>query len=233
MNRFKTVLLSASVLMAACSAASAADVYGRDGGFKDEPYMPAITSWAGFYAGVHLGSTFEDDIAIVIETEDYGDGELAGSIDNALTGGIHVGYNWQNNSSLVLGVEAAIGLIDDEAGDFEITDYLASIRGRIGYGTDSTLVYATGGVAFLGYAEDFIEGADEETAVGFVVGGGIERKLNTNLSIGVEGLYYDFSSDIAEGTIEGSPADADLERSFWTAQVRLNYHLGGRGEALK
>lgn len=235
MNAFKTALLGASLLVAASAAASAADVYKRDGGFKDEPsYQPAITSWAGFYAGVHAGATFGDELELVVDVEDIGEASASDDVDSAFVGGIHVGYNWQRNSNLVLGVEASLSLLGDEIEDTDLTEYLASLRGRIGYGTNDTLFYATGGVAFLKYADEFIDGADEETAVGFVVGAGIERKLTSNISIGVEGLYYDFSSDIGEFEVGDTTGDAELERNFWTVQARLNYHFNsGSQEPLK
>jgi outer membrane immunogenic protein len=93
----------------------------------------------------------------------------------------------------------------------------------VGYGFDRTLVYATGGVAFLGYNEDLrVNGREvDDTAVGFVVGGGIDHKINDKVSIGAEALYYS-----ADAEVEG--AGNDLERDFWTVQARLNYHFGSR-----
>ncbi len=109
----------------------------------------------------------------------------------------------------------------------DLTDYLASLRGRIGYAFDKALVYATGGVAFLGYSDDIADGLDDDVAVGYVVGGGVEYKLTNNLSVGVEGLYYNFSSDFnsAVEAEEFEGFSAELDRDFWTVQARLNYHF--------
>ncbi len=58
-------------------------------------------------------------------------------------GGVHAGYNWQKDGPLVLGIEGDV-MFGDEV------DYLASIRGRIGYAMGDVLLYGTGGVAFMG-----------------------------------------------------------------------------------
>ncbi len=60
-----------------------------------------------------------------------------------MAGGLHVGYNWQKPGGWVFGIEGDVSFADD-------IDYLATIRGRLGYAMDSTLIYATGGAAFIG-----------------------------------------------------------------------------------
>jgi opacity protein-like surface antigen len=56
-------------------------------------------------------------------------------------GGVHVGYNWQDES-WVFGLEGDIAAVEDA---FE---YLASVRGRLGWASDNMLFFATGGMAF-------------------------------------------------------------------------------------
>jgi outer membrane immunogenic protein len=212
----KTALLGATLLIGAAGAASAADVYERKGSFKDAPesYMPPIT-WTGFYAGIHAGSTFGDHI-------DTSNSDIENpNVDSAFVGGVHIGYNWQRSPNWVVGIEGSVDFVDDELNGDNLTDYLASIRGRIGYAFGGNLLYGTGGVAFLSYDRDI------DDAVGFVVGAGFERKLTDNISFGVEGLYYDFSS-------ESNAQDTDVDRNLWTVQARLSYHFNrGYDEALK
>ncbi len=204
------------------SVANAADIYER-GSFKDTPsYLPAIT-WTGFYIGAHAGSTFNDEIELNIE-DDSNLITLLGDVDESFIGGVHVGYNWQGDSNIVLGIEGSLSFLDDD----DLTDYLASLRGRLGVALDRTLVYATGGVAFLGYDDVLADILDDDPAIGFVVGAGVEHKLTDNISVGVEGLYYDFSSDIDTDDDEVS---AELDRSFWTVQARINYHFTSGYEA--
>lgn len=202
----KLALLSTAFVLGAASAASAADL-GR-GSYKDAPsaYMPAIT-WTGFYFGGNVGVSFDDN-----------DDNNQGSDDDDTTwlAGVHVGYNWQKHGPWVFGIEGDVSFADD-------IDYLATIRGRLGYAMGSTLVYATGGAAFLGFEDDF---SDDDTLTGWVAGLGIEHKLRENLSIGLEGLYYSFDDD---DSIFG-----DEELDTWTVRARLSYHLtSGYAEPLK
>jgi outer membrane immunogenic protein len=204
MNSFKLALLGATFLAstAIISGANAADVYGRGGSIKDGPvdYMPAIT-WTGFYFGAHLGGAFNDD-------DNGGDDD-----DTVFLGGLHAGYNWQKPSNIVFGVEGDVSFADD-------IDYLASIRGRLGFTTGPTLFYATGGAAFLGVEDIF---GDDDTLNGWVVGLGAEHKLRENVSLGLEGLYYDFSDD-----------DDFDDADFWAIRARLTYHFTDpRGEPLR
>jgi len=201
-------LLGATFLIGAAGAASAADLGGGGGGgYKDGPsdYNPGIT-WSGFYFGANAGAEFID-----IDSED-------GDEDAVFIGGIHVGYNWQKHGPWVFGIEGDVNFVDDEG-----TDYLASIRGRLGYAMGPTLLYATGGAAFLGLDS----GDDDEDAItGFVVGGGLEHKIRENVSIGVEGLYYSFDGE------DFGLNDEDVDS--YTIRARLTYHLNsGYGDALK
>lgn len=183
-------LVSAAALMIAAPAAKAADVYDGGGSIKDTgpvDYTPTL-AWTGFYLGGNIGAAFDD--------EDDSDEEFIG--------GAHLGYNWQRSSNLVLGLEGDVDFADG-------LDYLATIRGRIGYGAGPALIYATGGVAFIGLDDD-IDDIDE---TGWVLGGGLDYKIRDNWSVGAEGLYYNFDAD---------DGDAD----FWTARARLTYHFGSR-----
>jgi outer membrane immunogenic protein len=208
LKTLKLALLGATFLIGAAGAASAADVYNKGGGYKDGPvpeYQQGI-SWTGFYFGANAGAEFID-----IENED-------GEDDAVFIGGIHVGYNWQKHGPWVFGIEGDVNFVDDEG-----TDYLASIRGRLGYAAGSTLLYATGGAAFLGLDS----GDDDEDAItGFVVGGGLEHKIRENVSIGVEGLYYSFDGE--DFGLDNEDVDS------FTIRARLTYHLGGGySDALK
>lgn len=216
--------MGSAFLFGAATAASAADIYGKGGGLKDEPYAYAPITWAGFYVGGHIGATVSDQASL--SDDDF---FIGTDIDNSLTGGVHFGYNWQTPSNWVYGIEADVGVIDDEAFDTDISDYLATIRGRAGIAAGNSLLYATAGVAFLGYSDDVVDftGVDD-TAIGFVVGGGVEHKLSERFSIGLEGLYYNFSSDT-------DLEDVDLDRDLWEIRARATYHFnaGGYDAALK
>ena len=61
--------------------------------------------------------------------------------DASLVGGAHAGFNWQN-AQWVYGVEADIAAVEDTY------EYVASLRGKLGWAYEKVLLYATAGVAF-------------------------------------------------------------------------------------
>lgn len=210
MKALKIALLGATVLISGSFAANAADVYGR-ASMKDAPeYIPSI-SWTGFYLGVHGGGAFSDGAEL-----SWNGGYDEVEIDNSYLLGGHLGYNMQTSGNLVLGLE---GDISHSNADF--TSFVGTLRGRVGVAMNSTLLYATGGVAYADWDD-----APLDSSVGWVVGAGLEHKLTNNLSVGAESLYYSFEDDYDDrGTV-------DVERDFVAVRARLTYHFGGR-DALK
>lgn len=101
------------------------------------------------------------------------------------------------------------------------TDWMASVRPRIGYSFGRILLYATGGVAFnnttvtsratastrefvtvagfgtffLGSNFDTVNGSDEKTMVGWTVGGGLEYQITNWLTAGVEYRHTEFGDE--------------------------------------
>jgi outer membrane immunogenic protein len=246
MKIMKNAMLGFAMLVGAgvVSSANAADIYSK-GSLKDGPaeYMPAIT-WTGFYVGGHVGAAFFDqknknchsypvltdttvsrskesdycyeDISKALIIDDgYSDHDSNDGLDDTTwLAGIHLGYNWQRSNGVVFGLEGDVSFADD-------IDYLASFRGRLGYARGATLLYGTGGVAFIGL-DDTLGGDD--SATGWVAGLGVEHKLRDNLSIGLEGLYYSFD--------DLDSFDDDL--AFWTVRARLTYHFtDSRSDPLK
>jgi outer membrane immunogenic protein len=196
------------------SGANAADVYARGGSLKDAPapYMPAIT-WAGFYIGANAGAAFNNDDNRHVFDDGKGNLFVFETNDDAVfVGGGHIGYNWQREGGWVFGIEGDIDGVDSD-----IVDFLATIRGRLGWAFGPSLLYATGGVAFAGLNDDIFR---DDTATGFVVGLGWDYKLRENWSVGLEGLYYNFEDN---RDVVGFDDNVD----FWTVRARLSYHFGG------
>ena len=126
-----------------------------------------------------------------------------------------VGYDKQMGK-FVLGVVGEIGTADvrDTVSAFSVTpafyyierqiDYTAALRLRAGYTVaESTLLYATGGLAYAkldqtfetsNTANSFTVLADDK-AWGFQLGGGIEQKIGKAFSLGLEYLYTGYSDD--------------------------------------
>ena len=83
---------------------------------------------------------------------------FAGVSSNGWLEGLHAGYNWQGFglAALVAGIETDVaaasvyGQGSDAIGDFYHSrlEALGTVRGRIGYTWDRTLLYFTGGLAW-------------------------------------------------------------------------------------
>ena len=191
----KRLLIAGASVLALSSAAFAADLP------PVEPMMPveAPFSWTGFYVGIHGGGAWGDaDGDDGVEDFDFGDIE-------GFVIGAQAGYLWQADW-FVFGIEADGSFADLEDtfdgvdGEFTLEgDYLASVRGRLGFAFDRFMVYGTGGAAFTGLDLSLdAGGGDDVNYMGWVAGGGIEYAITDNVSIGVEYLHYDFGDEIFE-----------------------------------
>ena len=114
-------------------------------------------------------------------------------------------------------------------------NWIASLRGRLGYTWDRYMLYFTGGGAWAdldGSATLAVTGVGTATATadarasGWVIGGGGEWMVAPNWSFGIEYLHYTF--DTVSGTVNGPAGTASFNFSGGDAQVdvvraRLNY----------
>jgi outer membrane immunogenic protein len=191
-------ILSLCIALAAFAiapSADAADMPIRGPQYKYAPAPAPVFNWTGFYVGAHIGYGFSDDA-------------------DGFTGGFQAGYNWQFSRNIVFGVEADISGTDmNSAIGPTHVDYVGTLRARIGYAWDRTMVYGTGGFAFSRAAVAGLH----DTDTGYALGLGVEWAIASNWSAKVEYMYYDFS-DFAG--IPGVDADAS------TIKVGLNYRFG-------
>lgn len=154
-------------------------------------------SWSGCYLGGHFGGGFFDTTytpSIAPDPKVDGDGYLGGGL---------AGCNIQVDS-LVFGVEGDLsfgelkGKGDVVQAKFDI-DYMATIRGRIGWAVDDLLLYATGGIGWLDMkissASPCLCGSDKETLTGWVVGAGAEWAFWESFSLRGEYLYGHFDEE--------------------------------------
>ncbi|MBI4724566.1 MAG: porin family protein [Rhodomicrobium sp.] len=178
---------------------------------------------------------------------------------SASTGGVQVGYNWQHGH-FVLGVEADLQgaaikgsksfdlLWEDDASAHAQSklDWFGTVRGRLGYAFDRTLVYFTGGFAFgevkdtlnVSIWDDFGSDSKKGTRTGYVLGGGLEHKIDPSWSIKAEYQYIDLGSDKlavegGDGECSWASATFKADHSYNTVRVGLNYRLHQDYEPLK
>lgn len=235
MGRFAMAALAAFI--GSASFASATEV-----SFKDAPVAPLAPIWTGFYVGGHAGGMWTGDEHAHAEKKkcfwwwcgrwkDAKHVEFEKDDDDvAFIGGLHVGYNWQQDWS-VFGIEGDLSFADD-------LEYLATLRARLGYARGNLLLYATAGVAFAGFDDSFSFSTrrntysfddDDDRKVGMVVGGGAEYKLKPNWSVGLEGLYYRFGDDTntyyAWEGLKKYKVTEEEDNDFWVLRARMSYHL--------
>ena len=102
---------------------------------------------------------------------------------------------------------------------------------------DRTLIYFTGGFAF-GEVESkghYYRRAFDvtETQTGYVLGGGLEYKINPAWSIKGEYQFLSLDASDINGAGPLSPGSSNDTSEVHTVRVGLNYHVGQGYEPLK
>ena len=165
--------------------------------------------------------------------------------NEGFVGGGQIGYNYQftPGSGVVIGVEADAQYVDfgRDRNRFAVApgssaflagtqifnpnglsglDFFGTVRGRLGYAFDRTLVYGTGGFAYgSGGGSDFglPNGSSDDFRTGWTAGGGIEYALPTDsflnffkssaVTLKVEGLYVNLDrGNRLNGAFGATPA---------------------------
>ncbi len=204
---------------------------------KAPPAAPAPWSWAGFYFGGNIGGKWADTSGSAFMggatgfgiTTPAGTLPLSAATTGTFMGGGQLGYNWQVGA-VVFGLEADVDGHDwsttrTAAGtglpavfvpgdNFSVdSQWQASLRARLGYAFDHTLLYVTGGPAWTGVNvnTNFIattagafnfpasSASDSRTLTGGTIGGGIEYAIVKNWTIGLEGRYTWYGSATYNG----------------------------------
>jgi outer membrane immunogenic protein len=154
--------------------------------------------------------------------------------NNGFTGGGQIGYNYQftPGSGVVVGVEAdaqylgfgtnrnTASFVGTPNADLTFVnpnglsnlDYFGTVRGRLGYAFDRTLVYGTGGFAYGGGGGSSFglpNSSSDTFRTGWAAGGGIEYALPTDsflnffkssaVTVKVEGLYVSLDRNSTNG----------------------------------
>jgi outer membrane immunogenic protein len=168
-------------------------------------------------------------------------------------GGGQVGYNWQTDN-IVLGIETdfeyfrsagtsskTVAVVSGSPGTVTVTssistDWLYTLRPRLGWAVNNWLFYATGGLAVSNlkpswtYSDSHFgtsaAGSFSNTKTGWTVGGGVEAMLPNRWVVGVEYLFVKFNnvSSTVPIFIAGPPPQnfshsADLETNIVRARL--------------
>jgi opacity protein-like surface antigen len=232
--------VAAAAMMVACgSLAQAADII--------EPPVE-VFDWSGIYFGGHFGGIASNTDGVFDNTDSSSAVDLGALSNIGWMGGGQIGWDFGGTSlgGAVFGIVADISFVDldEEATEpatpddtteiaFE-TDFLATIRGRLGWADEHTLFYVTGGVAFLeGDISDEDDDCDDDCSeeyseMGGVVGVGVEWAPWENVSLFVEGLYafFDEEVDLEDLGTEGDTGDFFEVEDLLIARVGLNFRFG-------
>ncbi|MEO3389310.1 outer membrane beta-barrel protein [Mesorhizobium sp. CAU 1741] len=235
----KRILVALAATLTAGTAMAADVTYMEPTPAAPMQAMPA-DGWAGLYLGGQIGYGFGSTGLYVLDRNrdgEFGDylpafdpavnpaaGGFTGDFEDGFIGGVHIGYDWQAGN-LVYGVLADLNFADltDQQTGFSATpafytverelDYLATLRGRIGYAfSDTMLAYATGGLAY-GDVETrfltntpaaFVVSGGQDSDWGYTVGAGLETKVTSNISFGLEYLYTNLGGNDFNVNLSGA-----------------------------
>lgn len=190
--------------------------------------------WSGLYLGAFGAWDSADINASPLFTESFGGNyynQPPGSYgfdDEAFSGGLQTGFDWQWNR-LLFGIGGEIGRLKFERSvedpnflptpfpdgsavtTFE-SDWYGALTGRAGYAFDRVLLYGRGGVAFLDAnattidtcVDDAcgvltIEAKGDDVLTGWTLGGGVEVAVARHLAVGGEYRHFDFEDLKVEG----------------------------------
>jgi high affinity Mn2+ porin len=206
------------------------------------------SEWTGLYVGAHGGlfggsSTWSATQA--------GLPDLSGSLNTfhayrlrdgagSVFGGLTAGFNRTiRPSRLVIGGEADVTFAAEPAADGIYSDAanaVGTVRGRVGYGANGHLSYATGGLAWTREtfgrrvpAADGTVTTDQATGgrIGWTIGAGFEAAVARGWTGRVEYFYSRFG-DTRVTFPSGAFVTSDL--SMHELRLGLNYRFGEAGE---
>jgi outer membrane immunogenic protein len=167
---------------------------------------PAPISWTGCYLGIEGGGIFANETVVNTSSANFGDTVANIHPSGGLFGGT-LGCNYQI-SYFVIGIENDISWtgLHGTGGDqppFNTTfthsfstNWLDTLRGRVGVTAGSALLYATGGAAFTRVNDSASGGGQFVSAradlTGWTAGVGAEYMFAPQWSVKAEFLYVDF-----------------------------------------
>jgi len=202
----------------------------------------AVWTWTGLYIGGHVGYSRGWVSNTLVDSNPAISPTTSAPTFGSMYGGFQAGYNYLLPSRLVLGVEADVSFpnffdnglaagLGTAAGTAvtDQVDYVATLRGRMGYAFGHWLVYATGGYARsqarLGETPGLLADQDRvlHSHTGWAAGMGAEVAIAADWTAKLEYLYYHFG-DVA-GTF---PSGTSYKSSFdlQTVRLGLNRQLG-------
>lgn len=223
----KRAIFAALASLIAATPAMAADLWQPS--VKDEEVYEQRSRWQGFYLGINGGYAWGDTNSAPFYNGGVYDGSLGDLSPEGGFGGGQIGYNAVFGRFLA-GVEADVQAADigDSTGFGAVStniDWFGTVRGRLGFVFDRTLIYATGGYAWADVESSFRTAGfgvtESDVLDGYVLGGGIEYALTDNWSAKVEYQYVDL-----EDRRLGIAGDSTrIDPDFHSVRAGLNFRF--------
>jgi outer membrane immunogenic protein len=242
MKRVPVVLIAAVAAVNFTHSAFAADMPTK----APAAPLPPTYNWTGFYVGGYYGTAIGSQTGGTPTTVPGSHSGQTNVNKYGVTGGLTAGYNWQFAPHWLVGVEGEFGYLGISRSNWEFnditnvgfkTDWYGTARGRFGYVTGPSLLYATGGVAFVHVRDEFGGNPpvgtspstfSSKTTASWTAGYGAETKLSRAWSAKTEYLFIDGgdSNDFIANPrgIPGVPATFD--HGYHLVKSGLNYKFG-------
>ena len=224
-------LLAGTALLGFASASFAADLIIEEP-MAEVGIVDVGGDWDGAYIGVFGGAAWG-------QADHTNSGFDVDGADADLTGwllGLKAGANFSVSEGVVLGVVGDIawsnisGTYEDAPaiGDSTNTiNWMASLRGLIGFDGGAFMPYLTGGLAVANatHEVEFFEPvlSVDATHVGWTVGAGVEVAVAENVSLNLEYRYTDLGSQAYDHESMFDPPEFSLTTHAITAG--LNWHF--------
>ena len=214
------------------SPASAADLGGDNRvSYKDDaPYYSPRFNWTGGYVGLQFGYGWGDVNAISGPLGGFD--QSYGYSSDGIVGGAHAGYNFQMGN-VVYGLETDLELTDQSSsgiGSLGSThqtdiDWQGSLRARVGYAMDRTLLYVTGGWAFADVSVSSESGLLRSTDYrnGWTLGGGLEYAFSEMMTARLEYRYTDYGVVGFNSGAVGLKDETDLTTQTVRAGISVKF----------
>ena len=212
---FGKLTIGGLMVAASFGIANAADMAVKA---KAPPAPPF--SWTGFYIGAYAGSATMDQVttndpclvgAACPTTGTYnGVGPATYDMKPSVVAGGEVGYNWQPNQYLLLGLENKTGYLHlngsivmnpfgngDTTASTRVGDWYDALTARVGYVSGQFVFFGEGGGVWTRVRTGVVDTTPPVTinttttknAAGFAAGAGLEYAVNQNWSFKAEYLF--------------------------------------------
>jgi outer membrane immunogenic protein len=234
----RLALLSAAFIPAASALAADLDVMPPPPPPPVEELRPATYDWTGVSAGLFISAN-------ALEGK-YDSSPTCGCVttDISMSGigfgaGARFGADYQMGDIVFgaiadwsLGGELASNDVDTEQTYLNMK-HLGTVRGRVGWALDDTLIYATGGLAMaemeFGGNVAGVDSSAVKWTKGLAIGAGVEHALTDEFSIGMEYMYVNFSKTshfLTDGAVVPVSGTANMHYDdFHTVRATANYRF--------